>query len=92
MYVKGRYYSICEIRFSNTGDCIAFYVSKCNINDPDGVVIGQVTVPKTCDARKHILLEVERMMSARTLVLEEVPVFIEREGMFYNRQVIGSRI
>lgn len=92
MYDKGRYYSICEIRFSKAADVHAFYVSKRNINHPAEVVVGHVTVPKTCDARKYILLEVEKMMTEKTLVLEEVPVFIEREGMFYNRQVIGSRI
>ena len=98
MFVKGRYYSICQDRYSRADDHTVFYVSRCNINDRNGVVIGHVTVPivpKTCDgdrAKKHILLEIERMMTAKTLVLEEVPVFIECEGMFFNRRVFGRRI
>lgn len=104
MYVEGIYYSISaesasyENWFDDHDDHnTTFYVSRCNIKNYNGVVVGYVSVPKICDrdhARKYLFLAVERMMTAKTLVLEEVPVFIECEGLFCNRnrRVIGRRI
>jgi len=99
MSVEGRYYSVYKEDlplYVETYDHTTFYVSKCNIKDHSGVVIGYVKVPNVCArdyVRKYLLIAVELMMTARTLVLEEVPVFIECDGTFTKTgQVFGRRI
>jgi hypothetical protein len=94
MVSNGRFYHVSV--FVKKYNEISYYVSRCDMMDENGVVVGYVNIPNVCpdDRVRELLLDgVETLVSTMELVTDEIPVVIEWRGSAKgNGRIFGRRI